>query len=236
MKKTLIITRPERENKKLSKKISELNKNFEIINLPLIEIELLEKPINFTKNCKLIITSSNGVLALAKNTKIRDFEIITAGDNSAEQAKKLGFSNVNSAYIKGTEISGEVAIFNFIKNNYKKEAYFIHISADVTKGNLENMLTSNGYNYRREILYQAKEIKMLPQKISEIKDLKNTYILFFSARTADIFIKNLQDFSNLTALTLSKQIAEFIANYNFKNIIYPDFPTEEFLLEKLKNL
>ncbi|MDX1949453.1 MAG: uroporphyrinogen-III synthase [Rickettsiales bacterium] len=236
MKPSIILTRPEKDNIKFSSKISEVNKGSNIINLPLIEIEILGREINFPENSNLIITSANGVEALSKNTKIRNFNIITAGDNSAEIASKLGFQRVFSAYKKKSKISGEIAIANFIKENFSKGEKFIHISADVTKGNLEKLIVAENFFYKREIFYKSKQNKLSKEKIKEIQALQECLVVFFSERTAKIFIDNFIDLSKFSAVTLSKQIADSIANYNFANIIYPEFPTENSLIEIINKL
>ncbi len=242
----IILTRPYNDSVSLKKRI-EKETDHKCVISPLLEIEYLEREINIPKNFNIIFTSSNGVVAFANLTDERDHNVITVGATSKKVAEDLGFKNISSATHNRSKISGEVALVNFIKSNYNPSEkfnakHFIHISAEVTKGNLEKLLLKNGFSYQKEILYKAHKKSLSQEVLKLINSGEKIIILFFSERTAKIFVRQMLEmeensfagFSNIIAVCFSRNIADAISDMDFAEVTYPKFVNTESVITLLK--
>lgn len=237
----IILTRPYDDSVSLKKRI-EKETNHKCIISPLLEIEYLNREINIPENSNLIFTSSNGVVAFANLTDERDYNVITVGATSKKVAEDLGFKNISSATHNRSKFSGEVALVNFIKSNYKPLESFVHISAEVTKGNLEKLLLKNGFNYQKEILYKAHRKPLSQEVLNLINSGEKIIILFFSERTAKIFVRQMLEmeensftgFSNIIAVCFSRNIADAISDMDFAEVTYPKFVNTKSVITLLK--
>lgn len=233
----VLITRPKDESINLEIKLKDYG--FKVHKLPIIEIttifenktqieEELSKKIRFA-----IITSPSGAKALVKLTNLRDFEILTIGDKTGSILKENGFLNVK--IIKKTaENLAKHIVENFTPND-KKIIYFSgsNISFDIIK-----YLELHKFNASEIIIYNSEKLLNIDLKFSLIAKQLDA-ALFFSARTAQIFVDEVitngieSELVNCTAVCLSNNIAKTLNKIKWKNIITSNQVTEDSLLNKV---
>ena len=231
----LLITRPIEDAKPLAQALDKQGHKTSIESL--MEIRELK-----TTNLKLsgiqaiLITSANGIRALAKMYKDKNILICTVGDASAIAAHKLGFTNVRSA-------SGNVeALIKMVKKELSPtDGPLVHIAGSYRTGDLAKTLRSAGFVTRRKILYDAKAVKNFSTK-TNIALKKNDIdgVLFFSPRTASIFcqiVKNsnlLDNCQPIKAFCLSKAVSTAAALVPWAKIIVAEKPNSKALLFSIK--
>ena len=89
----VLVTRPRDDAEDTAAKL--IARGHEPVIAPLIEIKLLPgDEIALDDVQAVLITSANGVRALAKRTKRRDVKVFTVGEQSAEVARALGFADI----------------------------------------------------------------------------------------------------------------------------------------------
>lgn len=235
----LLLTRPY-ENSILLKEEIESTGKHECVISPLLKIELFERKLNIPSKSNILITSANGVKALAKNTDERSFNIIAVGKTSAAEAERSGFKKILSATHDKSKDSGEIALFKFIKENFSTDERFYHISAEITAGRLEKLMRDAGYNYTREILYKSHKLELSEEAE---KLFRNEFAaVFYSTRTARIFLEQITTlnlpygFSKITAICLSNNIAGVLEGFDFNRVIFPKYPNSESMLKLIRNL
>jgi len=186
----LLITRPIAESNETAALI-EAETSHKLFISPLLETKFLIKTLALNGDENIIITSANGVDALAKNHPSKNFKLNLIGDASYQKAQALGYINVNIGE-KSKLDSNPNNLINFICNNYKVETIFHHITSISANREIEKILTSNGYIYKRHELYKIKEKILPPDIIADISSGKIMGVMLFSSKTAEVMLKEFE--------------------------------------------
>lgn len=223
----IVLTRPYQDSLKL-KQIIESSSPHKCYIQPVMEIDILHQHIAIADNSAVVLTSVNSVRALAANTKIRDYKIITVGNQSALEAKECGFTNVTSAVTANDQNANEQNLIRYITNNINKSENIYHISANITKGGLKKKLKKAGYKYERMVLYNSKPTEFSEEFKQKLIEGEFDYFTFFSPRSAAIFAKQIIAcgfapviYKNL-AFCFSENVVMGLIGLNFDKIIIPE--------------
>lgn len=232
----LLLTRSIKQSNEIKSSIEDIG--YKVVLEPLLTVEPLDNidliisNINFNDVELLIFTSINAINIFVSHCKERDIPIIVGSSKSALMAKDLGFKNIHCTYGDANSILKKIQKLN-IKG---KSIYFA--GTDITL-ELSKELVSLGIKSEKIIIYKAHAKQNLSEQIiNQIQNNKIDVITFFSKRTAEIFIKMINnillekqiDFSKITAIVLSKKIAMICKSLNWRNIkISSNITTESFL-------
>lgn len=176
----------------------------------------------------LLVTSRNGVRALAAATGARILPVLAVGAGSAAAARAAGFAEVASA-------EGDVAaLARLVAQRLKPEAGpLLQACGNVQAGDLAGLLAAGGYDLRRAVLYEARPLARLPAEAEAfLRDGAPGGVLFYSPRTAELFGRLAAGFalSHLTAYGLSEAVAEMAGRLGFGRIAVAARPAQEALL------
>lgn len=179
----------------------------------------------------VLVSSANGVRALAAHTKRRDIAVLAVGTQSANTAKELGFLNVQDAGGDARALA-ELAAANFEPRN----GVLVHAAGAETRGNLVETLSARGFSVRSEVLYEAVAAEALPKNVRKMFSTLDA-ALFFSPRTARIFAdiaakENLSCHS-LRALCISQATADELGGLAFRDMRVAVQPNQDALLALL---
>lgn len=228
----IVLTRPHIDSLKLQYTIESQTKHQCIIQ-PILDIEILSKKIELENSAVVVITSVNSIRALAQNTNIRDHRIITVGNQSAQEARLLGFKNVESAVTCGDHSASEKNLIAYIKEKVDPKEPVHHISANITKGGLKKKLTEYGFKYNRIIAYNSHAVEFPDQFLDMIKDGEVDAFTFFSPRTAAIFAKQIIEvglepalFRNV-AFCFSENVLMGLSGLSLRKIYIPEVTSTE---------
>ena len=131
----------------------------------------------------LVTTSTNGIRAFVEQYSQRSLRVLAVGDSSAQEAKKLGFSWVESA---GGDVNDLIKLVRARLS--PANGTLIHPAGTKVAGTLYNALREDGFDYKRLVLYEAKKIIKLNLKTLNFLDRGNIDgVLLFSPRTAEVF-------------------------------------------------
>ena len=231
----LLITRPKKDAVLLAKKISEMG--IATIQQPVLNVRVVDGPeYDFENAQALLTTSTNGIRAFVEQYSQRSLRVLAVGDSSAQEAKKLGFSWVESA---GGDVNDLIKLVRARLS--PANGTLIHPAGTKVAGTLYNALREDGFDYKRLVLYEAKKIIKLNLKTLNFLDRGNIDgVLLFSPRTAEVFetllVKAKRDFvsSGLDALCLSKNVANALF-LDWKSVKVAQKPTQESLLKTVKS-
>ena len=222
--KKIVITRPHSDAKKLAKILDK--QNIAYLIEPMLKIRLLYENEQSLKNelelnpQAIIITSKYAALALAKMSEIRNVKIIAVGKASAEYARNLGFENIDFAGGKAD------LLVNYIQCNYDPDnGNFLYVRGVDISQDITQRLGISDFAITSCIVYKAVSVRKFSENLkSEILHNNIESVLFFSQNTAKVYEKLAikadlaNNHNNITALCISKNVAESFIKLNWKNI------------------
>ena len=190
-------------------------------------------PVDLDRAQALLFTSANGVRAFVRRNDDRTLDVLTVGDATARAAKEAGFARVQSA-------SGDVAALAELVLHTRDpgNGALLHVAGSRVAGDLEGMLTREGFTYRRVVLYGAETATDLaPATVAAFHDGDIAGVLLYSPRTATTFAALAERagigraVGAVTAYCLSAAVAEKARALNWQSIRISPRPEEAALLD-----
>lgn len=230
----VLVTRPRDDAEETAARLAALG--HDAIIAPLLDIDFRGGPeIPLDGIQAILATSANGIRALARRTERRDVPVLAVGEQSADAARRLGFTTVDHA-------GGDVAaLCNAAAARLSPQEGAIFYSAGAeTRGRLAEQLTELGFSVVREVLYDAIAASSLPREAeTALAQGKLDAVLLFSPRSARIFAELAgraglaERCSRLTAYCLSEAVAEALGRLPLKAVRIAVRPDQEMLLALL---
>ena len=228
----LLITRPEPDAGRLARTLEA--DGHAVLVEPMLSISNRDTPpLDLSQVQAILLTSANGVRALAANTAERGVPVLCVGQATAEAARALGFASVKSA-------DGDVAtLADAAMGACSPEAgTLLHVAGSTVAGDLSGRLESAGYSVRREVLYDADVAPSLsPRTRSAIKEGKIDAVLLYSPRSAARFAELVRGASldeacrNIDALCLSRAVGDALGALSLRRILVAPRPEQDALLD-----
>lgn len=228
----LLVTRSREDAAPLAERLRRLGA--EPVLEPLLFIDDVDGPaLDLDGVQALLVTSANGVRAFARRDDGRSLAVYAVGDASARAARDAGFIHVESA-------SGDVdALALVVAQKLDPGAgSLLHVAGSKVAGDLKGMLEKHGFDYRRQVLYEARKADRLSSETTQaLGNGEVDGVLFFSPRTAAVFAAlaagaGLGDACReVTALCLSPAVAARIEDIDWRDIWVADRPEQASLLE-----
>ena len=225
--KSLLVTRPKEDSLKIKEYLSKIG--FNVYIEPMFSIKHLRAKIDVEDFDFIISTSQHSIIALSKITKNRNKLIITAGHNTMQIGEKLGFTSIKSF---NNNVNG---IISYLKHYNGNNVLYIR-GKEITC-NLKNMFINRIKNFQEVIVYNTIDRKYFSKNCYNLllQD-KISAILFYSSRTADIFIELIKKHNmehkaaSIIIYVISNKVAETAKKVCWKNIKISDNPTNQSLL------
>jgi uroporphyrinogen-III synthase len=231
----VLVTRPHDDAAETAAKLKALG--HEVLIAPLLEIQFragAELALDGVQ--AVLITSANGIRALARRTNRRDVDILGVGAQSAETARQLGFACVNHAD-GDAEALANLAIATLKPEN----GALFHAAGAETRGRLAETLQAQGFDVRSETLYDAVAARALPSTAqAALAQGAIDAALFFSPRTAQIFAEIVareglaESCRALSAVCISRAAADALQSLSFRAVQTASHPDQAALLALLK--
>jgi len=175
----------------------------------------------------LIITSKNALRALEDQEEFKCLPLYVVGDETAQFAKSIGFKTVLSASGTSQELLSLI-----LRKASPNKGLLWHLSGDVIRENIVDVLQTKGFHAKRHIVYRLKEVDELPLSlIDDLQHQKISHVLFFSPRTTEVFINLLEKSgleittSFMTSLCLSQNVVEKALRLDWKKVWVSPQPT-----------
>lgn len=230
----LLITRPAEDARPLIDRLRELG--IDSLAAPMMEVVYADgAPLDLENVQGFLLTSANGVRALAARTERRDIPCFAVGDATARMARELEFSEVESA-------DGDVDdLARLVISRARPDAGgLLHAAGTVSAGDLSGTLTAAGFAVRREVLYEARTLeKLTPDARDALQSGILDGVVVYSPRTARHFGKLVHDaqldaaLGRLTLFALSDNVSA-AADGAWKKRIVAAHPDQESLLQAVR--
>lgn len=236
---TTLILRPKEDAEKTVEQLNTLGIRSSVS--PLLSVIPCPDSVSIWRQCSkdkiqsLIITSANAIRMFADISDVRDISVITIGDSSAEIAKNLGFSSVQSA---GGDVEALKSLV--LKCCSKTEGKLVYLCGKVITEDITKFFIDKGYQAESIEVYDALPVKKLdPIIIDEIKSGTIKTIMFYSNRTAEIFMQIAKDASflkklkEISAFCISEKVAGTVKSSEWDKIHVAKTPNGDAVLQLL---
>jgi uroporphyrinogen-III synthase len=184
----VLITRPEEDAAALVAELARLGIEAEVA--PLLAIRFEDGPaLDLVGAQALLLTSANGVRALARRTEERGLKVLAVGASTAAKAREVGFTDIASA-------DGDVDDLTRLAAATLDPAggALVHAAGSKTAGDLAGLLGAAGFAYRREVLYRAETADALPEGArAGLAAGRYDGVLIYSPRTGATFARLVDD-------------------------------------------
>jgi uroporphyrinogen-III synthase len=226
----ILVTRPLEDGAEIARLL--LVRGHQALLAPLLEPRYSDGPQletggTFDDVLAVLATSANGIRALARRTARRDLSIFAVGPQTADEARRAGFSDVRSA-------DGDAkALAAATRSWAPPHSVLLHVCAEDAPGALAEQLSQSGYTVRRFALYAIEPASHLADAARQaLKDRALDAVMFFSPRTARIFLQVAEGLPTdcLTAFCISQATADALAPASFAQIRIAARPNQDAML------
>lgn len=230
----LLVTRPAADAAPLAARLEALGHR--PILAPLMTIVPVADPaIDLDGVQALLLTSANGVRALAAAMSRRDLPLYAVGGATAEAARDAGFAVAGTA--EGT--AGTLA--RLVAARLRPgDGALLHAAGRHRAGGLDEPLIEAGFTLRRTVLYEAQAATQLPAAAAAALGGDGVDgVLLFSPRTAGLFARLVAAaglegrLGRVDAFCLSAAVASRLAMERWRNVFVAERPDGDALLALL---
>lgn len=227
--KRVLITRPLEDTQAIVETLQ--SKEIEVSLYPLFKVTFLPAP-PIKDPQALLITSKNALRALEGKNELTKVPLLTVGDETAEYARRMGFTSVKSAGGTSKDLLSLA-----LKTYNPTEGSLWYLSGKKIKEDIASSLNAQGVQAEHAIVYDIQDPHEIPSGLrEELKADKITHILFFSPRTARVIGGFLREgsfheaLSKVSSLCLSQDVAKEISNMPWKDLWISPRPNVKNLL------
>ena len=232
-----LVTRPGEDGEALAKALEEIG--IDTDREPLMSVKIVKgDDVELDGVQAVLLTSSNGVRALAERSPRRDIPVFAVGDATAKTARGHGFKQVHSA-------SGDAgALAKLAVELLEPErGPLVHVAGTEVAGDLAGELTKAGFRCRREVLYETPPARALSAAaIAKLKGGEIDTVLLFSPRSATIFCelvrkaRLLRACRQITIVGLSRAVGDAVEEVKWERIAIAAAPPQDALIERVAEL
>lgn len=222
----VLITRPQEDGKEIAARLAE--RGHQAVLAPLLTPRFHDGPEPDLQDVQaLLATSANGIRAFIRRTPRRDFSIFAVGPQTAEEARKSGFTEVRNADGDAKALAHAATLWA------ARKGVLLHVCGDDAPGTLAENLTLRGFKVRRCPLYAIEPATSLPQEArAALAARALDAAMFFSPKSARIFrfLAEGLPMQELTALCISAATAQVLSPSAFARVAIASRPNQAAML------
>jgi uroporphyrinogen-III synthase len=230
----ILVTRPKEEGERLATLLRE--RGHEPILSATMDIQLEDGPDLSLENTKaILVTSANGVRALARRTRNRDVPLFVVGPQTAEAARAAGFISVRDA--KG---DSKILAQSVREWTAPGGGSLVYAAGDAMTDDLVSTLSGQGFDVEVLRLYRTRERETLSNAAaaalaSDVIDA----VMLFSPRSARIFVRQVlradlqRNCERVAGLCISPAIAAALFPLHFAHVQIAAQPNRDSMLDLL---
>jgi uroporphyrinogen-III synthase len=223
------VTRPLQDGEAIARRLAAMG--HQALLAPLLTVEFLDGPhLDLASVQAVLVTSANGVRALARRSPARDITIFAVGPQTADAAQEEGFLRIRSATGDAGKLAEAVSGWAD-----PGAGALLHAAGEEAGDTLCEILSTRGFKIRREILYRMKKAAHLPAEAARaITKSEVGAALFFSPNSAALFAdcvaRDGLSTQRLAAICISANTAEALKSVAFSEIRIAAAPNQDALL------
>jgi uroporphyrinogen-III synthase len=182
----VLLTRPLAESEQLAALLR--SRGHDPVLSPVMEIRFLEgPPLTLDGIQAIVVTSANGIDALARRTFVRDVPVFAVGPQTAQAARAAGFANVEQGG------GDSAALTEAVRGSaHPNRGALLLAAGRERRGDVENKLVAASFTVRVEELYEAVEILQLSAAAAEALSAGAIdALMLFSPRSGRLFLQQI---------------------------------------------
>jgi len=228
----ILLTRPREDSEAFAARLAE--NGIETMIAPLMTVVYDGGPaLDLDGIQAVLLTSANGVRALARRTAVRDLPVLAVGDATAREAREAGFTTVESA---GGDVDDLARLVG--ERCDPGMGGLLHVAGSAVAGDLAGALAEQGFDCRREPCYHIETVTELPpETVKALAEGAIDGVALFSPRSAATFMRLASEagldetLSRTEGFALSANVAAVLAGGPCKSVHVAAKPTADDLLE-----
>ncbi|NDE91139.1 MAG: uroporphyrinogen-III synthase [Alphaproteobacteria bacterium] len=200
---------------------------------PMLDIEQLANPAPISPTIAAFIITSRNALQGFKTIAQKNIPLFIVGKETAELFKQAGFANIHGIAEQGSELPA------LIKTTIPA-GNLLHITSQHAHTDFYDALLDAGYGIEQRLVYIAHAARAFqPETLKALQNKQLTGVLFYSARTAQIFSGLIaqqslaESLRTITAYCLSDAIADALHKQQWKHVVVAKSPTHVALIDCL---
>jgi uroporphyrinogen-III synthase len=213
----LLVTRPAPDNERTAAALRRLG--HDVVLAPLLQIEAVAADLGAPPWSGILITSANGIRALAHHPRrgeLLALPVLAVGASSAEAARAAGFADVRSADGDATDLA------RFAAQRFEGARHpLLYLAGEDRSGDL----AVAGLTVRTVVIYRASTAQTLPSASGRIEG-----VLHFSRRSVETYLACGGEVSGRTHYCLSARAAEPLTAAGATRVVIAARPDEASLL------
>jgi len=143
---TLLLTRPRPQAERFAARCrARLGEDMRIVISPVLSIRHRGQPVDLGGVAGVIVTSENGVRALAAHTDVAGVTAFCVGDHTAEVAEQAGMAAISAG--------GAVADLIALVAGAHPEGDLVYVRGETARGDVADALAQAGIAVRSRVLY-----------------------------------------------------------------------------------
>ncbi len=225
----VLITRPQEDGKEIARRLAE--SGHQALRAPLLTPRFRDGPEPDLKGVQAILaTSANGIRAFVRRSPRRDFSIFAVGPQTADEARRSGFTEVRNADGDAKALAAAATLWA------AKKGVLLHVCGEDAPGTLAENLILRGFKVRRCPLYAIEPATSLPDEArAALAARALDAAMFFSPKSARIFglLADGLPTDDLTALCISPATAQALSPTPFARIAVAAKPNQAAILALL---
>lgn len=236
-RKTIVIARPPEGSDEFARAITALG--YASLVEPVLTIELFDTPLpEIGSATPLVFTSANAVRAFAQKSETRANPIFTVGRNTAAEAVRAGFTNVETASGTVDDLADLLS-----KSTSTTKLPPLYVRGEEISKDLKAILARKGGILEEIVVYRSIPAQNL--SINLLKALDNREIeaiLFFSARGGKTFAELIEQYDRSSrmrttkALCISQAVVQSVSVLPFGDTLVAAKPDRYGMIELLERL
>jgi uroporphyrinogen-III synthase len=230
----ILVTRPTEEGERLAKLLRA--RGHEPILSPAIDIQFEDGPDLSVESAQaILVTSANGVRALARRTRTRDVSLFVVGPQTAEAARAAGFVSVRDA--KG---DSKILAQSVREWTSPGGGSLVYAAGDAITDDLVATLSVQGFDVEVLRLYRTRERATLSDAaIAALASDALDAVMLFSPRSARAFVQQVlradlqKNCEKAVALCISPAITTTLFPLHFAGVQIAAQPNRDSILDLL---
>jgi uroporphyrinogen-III synthase len=227
----ILVTRPIEDGEEIAARLRAMGHT--PLLAPLLSTDFHDGPEpDFAGVQAILASSANGIRALMRRTVRRDLTIFAVGPQTAEEAKKAGFTRVRNANGDAKALAEAT-----LRWTTPGAGALLHVCGEEAPGILADTLIGHGFAVRRCALYAVHAAGQLPPDAhAALKQQALDAALFFSPRSARVFCELAADLplAGVTGFCISPVTARALGGQGFGRVVAAAEPNQAALLVLLE--
>jgi uroporphyrinogen-III synthase len=231
----ILITRPQQDAARFAELLQA--RGHEPLCAALLSVRFFDGPeLTFEGVSAVLVTSANGVRALARRTRERDLPLFAVGPQTADAARVAGFEKIECS--DGDAATLAEAMLDWVK---PEDGVLLHAASADTEGRLKTLLAEEGYRVAVQMLYEVVPIHKLPDSAREALVNKALDAAVVFSTNSALALHDCIERAGLTeacrsmvAVCISKVAAEALLTLPFRSVVVAEKPNQNAMLDAVE--